>query len=138
MGASPELVLRFENADEKSIRKLLDIPELAEGEKPKYSAFSSFFGDMALVGLLLSSLPDLVKDINRYIILIDGIEKISLIELAFLTLVTPIFLLVSAGVFTIMAFSLVRLILTCTRKLHGKTILSILFIGLLIVIVQFF
>lgn len=128
---------KYENADINNIRKLLDVPEISEGEKPKYSVFSSFFGDMALVGLLLSSLPDIFININQYIILFDGDKTISLTELVFLTLVTPFNLLVNAMAFTIMALSFARLSLSCTGKLHGKATLSALIIGLLIVIVQF-
>lgn len=128
---------KYENADINSVRKLLDVPEISEGEKPKYSAFSSFFGDMALVGLLLSSLPDIFINNNQYIILFDGDKAISLTELVFLILVTPFNLLVNAVAFTIIAFSFARLSLSCTGKLHGKATLLALIIGLLIVIVQF-
>lgn len=128
---------KFEKADNNTVRKFLDVPEIPEGEKPRYSVFSSFFGDMALVGLLLSSLPRLVGTINQNIILIDRAETISWIELALLTLVTPLNLLINTVVFTVMALSFARLSLSCFGKIHVKTTLLALAIGVLIVIVQF-
>tara|TARA_Y100001970_G_scaffold274604_1_gene374648 strand:- start:1849 stop:2436 length:588 start_codon:yes stop_codon:yes gene_type:complete len=128
---------KYEDADDNSVRKLLDVSDLPKGEKPKYTAFSSFFGDMALVGLLLSSVPDLIRDFTQYIILLDGTKTISLKELALLALVTPFNHLVNAIVFSIMALSFARLSLSCTGRLHAKVTLSALIIGVLIIIVQF-
>ncbi|NDV90498.1 hypothetical protein GTH32_04705 [Alteromonas sp. 345S023] len=126
----------MEKVKNEDVEEFLTGLQNHKGEPLRYPTVSSFFGDMALIGLFFSKIGEVHEKTNKAIINLFENDGINLIELALLSIVVVIFLFLTVFVSSILASTTAKLFITVRDKSSPKYVFATFFGGLGVIIIS--